>query len=160
MRLDLFRFPVAHRDLTLDNWQDVAKYKQAMAQTAQRCKKFERFTLLNLPLDMMSEMPLAASFFSATQRTRLICARFRIMSAGCVVSGLPTLCCAQEHLCWTPSRSIPDLKTDLLRKRWSIPSCTHQPLPLLQLVSTLGSVRSVSMIPDIVLWCSRHKSLK
>lgn len=86
---------------------------------------FDRRTLLNLPLDMISEMPLAASFFSATQRTRLIWARFRIMSAGCALSGHPTLCSAQEHLRLTPIPSIPDPKTDLLSKCTSIPSCTH-----------------------------------
>lgn len=31
-----------------------------------------RLTRLDLPLDMISAIPLAASFFSATQRTRLI----------------------------------------------------------------------------------------
>lgn len=86
---------------------------------------FDRRTLLNLPLDMISEMPLAASFFSATQRTRLIWARFRIISAGCALSGHPTLCSAQEHLRLTPIPSIPDPKTDLLSKCTSIPSCTH-----------------------------------
>lgn len=111
-----------------------------------RAEAFERPTLLTLPWDMMSAMPLAASFFSATHRTRLICARFRIMSAGCLVSGHRAFWSAQEHLCLTPSRSIPDARAGLLSRRCSIPSCAHQRPLLLRFARTLSPLRSVSML--------------
>lgn len=82
-------------------------------------------TLLALPLDIISEIPLAASFFSATQRTRRICPRLRIMSASCCNVSWRTLCAAQKYLRWTPGRRSPDKSTDLLRKHaTSIPALT------------------------------------
>lgn len=91
-------------------------------------------TLLALPPDMISEMPLAASFFSATQRTRLICPRFRIISASCCVSGHRALCAAQKYLHCPPSRCRPDRSKDGLPRRCTIsmPGDSHSKQPVLQ----------------------------
>lgn len=84
-------------------------------------------TLLDLPLDIISAMPLAASFFSATQRTRLIWARFRIISASCVASGHRTLSTEQKRRWVTTKRcATSDRRANFPMRCSSMPISSHK----------------------------------
>lgn len=107
-------------------------------------------TLLDLPLDIISEMPLAASFFSATQRTRLIWARFRIMSACCGGSGgHRTLSAAQKRLWPTTNRCCTrDRSEDLPMKCSSMPGSSYIGQLLLRTGPVVKSPNCLSMLAD------------